>query len=98
MMMTNMNHTPIKCVILRLYKCQYVKEDLIGKSDVSSHLFEVDQDDKVADFFADVFGLHDILLDSIYKIDEEEAKGLYQYFVDLKYNDIIDIQLLKNNL
>ena len=37
-----------------------VKEDFIGKLYVASHLFEVDQDDKVSDFFAHIFGLHDI--------------------------------------
>ena len=42
------------------------KEDFIGKSDVSSHLFEFDKHEKVADFFGDIFGLHDIYSDSGY--------------------------------
>ena len=48
-----------------------IKTDFTGKSDVSSHLFQVDLDHKVVDCFEDIFGLHDIHLDSGYKIDKE---------------------------
>jgi hypothetical protein len=45
---------------------EIIKEDFIGKLDVSSHLFENDEDEKVAGFFGDIFGLHDIYSDSGY--------------------------------
>ena len=73
-------------------------EDFIGKSDVSSHLFENDKDEKVDDLFGDIFGLHDIYSDSGYKISEKEAHGLYQYFVSLNPSEVINIPSLKINL
>ena len=70
----------------------------MGKSDVLSHLLKVDLDDKVVDCFEDIFGLHDIHSDSGYKIEKDEAEGLYQYFIDLKENEIIKILSIKINL
>ena len=77
---------------------EIIKEDFIGKWDVSSHLFENDKDEKVADLFGDIFGLHDIYSDSGYQITEEEAHVLFQYFIDLNQIEVINIPSLKISL
>ena len=61
-------------------------------------MFKVDLDDRVLKPFEDIFGLHDIHSDSGYKIEKDEAEGLYQYFIDLKENEIIKIPFIKINL
>ena len=78
--------------------CPITKEHFIGKSDINSHLFENDEDEKVVDFFGDIFGLHDIYSDSGYQISDKEAQGLYQYFIDLNEDTVIKISSLKIEL
>lgn len=75
-----------------------MKDNFIGKSDVNSYLFENDKDEKVVDFFGDIFGLHDIYSDSGYQISDTEAQGLFQYFIDLDEDTVIKISSLKIEL
>jgi hypothetical protein len=45
-----------------------MKKSFIGKSDVNFYLFENDKNERVVDFFGDIFGFHDIYSDSGYQI------------------------------
>jgi hypothetical protein len=74
------------------------KEHFIGKSDINSHLFENDEDEKVVFFFGDIFGLHDIYSDVGYRISDKEAQGLYQYFIDLNEDKVVKKFSLKIEL
>ena len=78
--------------------CPITKEHFIGKSDINSYLFENDEDGKVVDFFEDIFGLNDIYSDSGYQISDQEAQGLYQYFIDLNEDTVVNISSLKIEL
>ena len=61
-------------------------------------MFENNKDEKLADLFGDIFGMHDICSDSGYQISDTEALGLFQYFIDLDETEVITILSLKINL
>ena len=75
-----------------------IKKYFIGKSDVSSYLFENDKDEKVADLFGDIFGMHDIYSDSGYQISDTETQGLFQYFIDLNEDTVVKMSSLNIEL
>ena len=91
-------HTIIKPFNIEDDQRAIIKEYFIGKSDSSSHLFENDKDEKVADLFGDIFGLYDIYSDSGYQISGEEAHDLFQHFIEFNSPEVINILSLKINL